>query len=253
MLPWFAKLRGLGCRLRKLQVGFWLLPLTIRVALDQIARMPERSLLVLSEHSSACSAFGRAVSHPAYTLSGTMNRTAWDDWIFELVRDRRDKVHHGPRTLIVLQGSSAVGKTTVARCLARRHGVASVDTNALKRGMGITHDQLLEHAEMEPDKEWFVEIDGYYRYGWKGAAASASLSAVLLAAEAMDQGSHAVIAGLENAWLRSFREWEEVVALLVAPHRMFGVRLVVDPSVRIERLRQRSSRPVVLGSRRHLQ
>ncbi len=142
--------------------------------------------------------------------------------------------------MIVLRGSSAVGKTTVARCLARQHGVANVDTNPIKRGMGITHDQLLEHTEMEPDKEWFVEIDGYYKYGWKGAAASASLSAVLLAAEAMDQGSHAVIAGLENAWLRSFRGWEEVVTRLVAPHRMFAVRLVVDPSVRKERLCQRS-------------
>ncbi len=101
--------------------------------------------------------------------------------------------------MIVLQGSSGTGKTTVARCLARRHGVASVDTNPIKRAMGITHDQLLEHAEMESDKEWFVEIEGYYKYGWRGAAASASLSAVLLAAEAMDQGSHAVIAGLQNA------------------------------------------------------
>ena len=180
------------------------------------------------------------MSHPAYTLSGTMSRTAWDDWIFKVVRDRRGRVHDGPRTLIVLQGSSAVGKTTVARCLARRHGVASVDTDPIKRAMGITHDQLLEHTEMEPDKEWFVEIEGHYRYGWRGAAASASLSAVLLAAEAMDQGSHAVIAGLQNAWLRSFRDWEEVVARLVAPHRMVAVRLVVDPSVRKERLRQRS-------------
>ena len=185
-------------------------------------------------------ALGHAMSHPAYTLSGTMSRTAWDDWIFEVVVDRRDKVHHGPRTMIVLQGSSAVGKTTVARCLARRHGVAGVDTNPIKRAMGITHDQLLEHTEMEADKEWFVEIEGHYKYGWRGAAASASLSAVLLAAEAMDQGSYAVIAGLQNAWLRSFRDWEEVVARLVAPHRMFGVQLVVDPSVRIERLHKRS-------------
>ena len=106
--------------------------------------------------------------------------------------------------------------------------------------MGITYDQLLEHTEMEADKEWFVEIDGYYKYGWRGAAASASLSAVLLATEAMDQGSDAVVAGLENAWLRSFRDWEEVVARLMAPHRMFAVRLVADPSERMERLRQRS-------------
>ena len=164
----------------------------------------------------------------------------WADGIFEVVRDRRDMVRHGPRTMIVLQGQSAVGKTTVARCLARRYGIRSVDTNAIKRGMGITHDQLFEHTEMETDRKWVVEIDGFYKYGWKGAAASASLSAVLLAVESMDQGSHAVAAGLENAWLRSFSDWKDVVARLVAPHTMFGVRLVVDPSVRMERLRQRS-------------
>jgi len=55
---------------------------------------------------------------------------------------------NGPRTLIVLQGSSVVGKTTVARCLARRHSVTSVDTNPIKRAMCITHDQLLEHTKM---------------------------------------------------------------------------------------------------------
>ena len=169
-----------------------------------------------------------------------MSRTVWSDWIFELVRDRRDRVHQGPRTLVVLQGSSAVGKTTVARCLARRYGLASIDTNAIKRGMGITHDQLFEHTEMEPDKQWLVEIDSYFKYGWRGAAASASLSAVLLAAEAMDQGCDAVIAGLQNAWLRSFHDWEEVVARLVEPHRMFAVRLVTDPTVRMDRLRERS-------------
>ena len=150
------------------------------------------------------------------------------------------KVHRGPRTLIVLLGSSAVGKTTVARCLARRYGFTSIDTNAIKRGMGITHDQLSEHTKMESDREWYVEIDGYYKYGWRGAAASASLSAVLLAVEAMDQGAHAVIAGLQNAWLRSFHDWEEVVGRLVEPHRMFGVRLVADRYVRTERLRERS-------------
>ena len=52
-------------------------------------------------------------------------------------------------SLVVLQGLSAVGKTTVARCLARRYRSASIDTNAIKRRMGITHDQLFEHAEME--------------------------------------------------------------------------------------------------------
>ena len=180
------------------------------------------------------------MSQPAFTLSGTMSRTVWSDRIFDLVRDRRDKPHRGPRTLVVLQGSSAAGKTTVARCLARRYGLASIDTNPIKRGMGITHDQLFEHTEMEPDKQWLVEIDGYFKYGWRGAAASASLSAVLLAAEAMDQGRHAVIAGLQNAWLRSFHDWEEVVARLVAPHRMFGVRLVTEESVRMDRLRERS-------------
>ena len=169
-----------------------------------------------------------------------MGSAAWADWVFELVMDRRDKVHRGPRTLIVLLGSSAVGKTTVARCLARRYGFMSIDTNAIRRGMGITHDQMLKHTDLEADREWFVEIDGYYKHGWRGAAASASLSAVLLGAEAMDQGSHAVIAGLQNAWLRFFHDWEEVVGRLVAPHRMFGVRLVADPSVRMERLRQRS-------------
>ena len=170
-----------------------------------------------------------------------MSNTVWTDKAFEIVRDRRDQAHHGPRTMIVLQGESAVGKTTVARCLARRYGLASIDTNALKRGMGITYDQLLANTEIDPDKEWFVETGGRYKYGWRGAAASASLSAVLLAAEAMDQGSDAVIAGLQNAWLRSVRDWEQVVARLVAPHQMFGVRLVVDPSVRMERLRRRSS------------
>ena len=30
-----------------------------------------------------------------------------------------------------LQGSSAVGRTTVAQCLARRHGLVSIDTNAV--------------------------------------------------------------------------------------------------------------------------
>ena len=49
-----------------------------------------------------------------------------------------------------------------------------------------------------------------------------------------------MIAGLQNAWLRSVRDWEQVVARLVAPHQMFGVRLVVDSSVRMERLRRRS-------------
>lgn len=117
-------------------------------------------------------------------------------------------VHDGPRTMIVLEGSSAVGKTTVARYLARQHGVTIVDTDAIKRAMGLTHAQVLEHTEMDADNEWFVEVEGQYKYGWRGAAASASLSAVLLAAEAMDQGSHAVVAGLENAWLRSFRDWK---------------------------------------------
>ena len=180
------------------------------------------------------------LSHPVFTLSGSMSSAAWADWIFELVLDRRDKVHLGPQTLIVLLGSSAVGKTTVARRLARRYGLASIDTNAIKRGMGITHDQMSEHTDLEADREWFVETDGYNKYGWRGAAASASLSAVLLAAEAMDQGSHAVIAGLQNAWLRSIHDWEEVVGRLVEPHRMFGVRLAADPSVRMERLRRRS-------------
>ena len=92
----------------------------------------------------------------------------------------------------------------------------------------------------KPARSGLLKIEGYYKYEWRGAAASASLSAVLLAAEAMDQGSHAVIAGLQNAWLRSFVDWEAVVARLVAPHRMFGVRLVVDPSVRTERLNKRS-------------
>lgn len=180
------------------------------------------------------------VSHAAFTLVGPMSSSAWDNWIFDIVKDRRDKVHHGSPTMIVLLGLSAVGKTTVARCLARRYGLASVDTNALKRGMDITHDQLLRHTEMEAGREWFVEIEGYYKYGWKGAAASASLSAVPLAAEAMDQGCAGVVAGLQNAWLRSFSDWRGVVARLVAPHLMFDVRLVVDPPVRMERLRQRS-------------
>lgn len=71
-----------------------------------------------------------------------MSRTVWADWIFRVVRNRRDKPHRGPRTLVVLHGSSAAGKSTVARCLARRYGLASVDTNLIKRAMGIIHDQL---------------------------------------------------------------------------------------------------------------
>ena len=180
------------------------------------------------------------MSQPAHILSGTVSGTIWADRIFEVVRDRRDMVHHGPRTMVVLEGSSAVGKTTVARCLARRHGVASLDTDAIKRAMGLTHAQVLDHTEMDADQEWFVEVEGQYKYGWRGAAASASLSAVLLAAEAMDQGSHAVVAGLQNAWFRSFQDWEEMVARLVDPHRVFGVRLVAEPDVRMDRLRTRS-------------
>lgn len=74
-------------------------------------------------------------------------------------------VHDGPRTMIVLEGSSAVGKTTVARYLARQHGVTIVDTDAIKRAMGLTHAQVLEHTEMEVNHAWFVEAEGQYKCG----------------------------------------------------------------------------------------
>lgn len=165
--------------------------------------------------------------------------TGWKDWVYQVVEQRRDTVRKGQRTMVILQGPPAVGKTTVARHLARQHGIAVVDTDPIKRGIGITQDHLPEHTPKDAIPVPTEDAKGGNRYGWEGALASASLAAVLLSAELMDQGFDTVVAGLDTGWLSSISPWTETIARLVSPHHPFPVRLEIPPEMSYQRLRQR--------------
>ncbi len=179
------------------------------------------------------------MSHPWDMVTPNVTGTGWKDWVYQVVEQRRDSVWKGKRTMIILQGPPAVGKTTVARCLARQHGIAVVDTDPIKRGIGITQDHLPEHTPTDTIPVPSDDAKGKNRYRWEGALASASLAAVLLAAELMDQGFDTVVAGLDTEWLSSISPWTETIARLVSPHHLFPVRLDIPPEMGYQRLRQR--------------
>ena len=158
---------------------------------------------------------------------------ARDAWWDRGVPARRDTVRAGSRTVVVLAGRSATGRTSLARCLARTYHVAQVDADTIRRGIGV---ESARFARRYGDR---YPVDNAPEPDWLRTLSAASLTSQLLSVELMDQGFDTVTCGLVDVYDRDPRHWRSVLVDLIFPHRVFGVRVVTDEAVRVARLEQR--------------
>ena len=156
-----------------------------------------------------------------------------------LLPDRRDEVRQGPKTMLVLDGQPASGRTTLTRYIARTYGLAPVDADAARRAIAVdamwfcyqNHEPGCWHETPDRDERWAQNVS------------TASLVCELLAVEIMDQGRDTVVCGLVDAYAdgEPSAGWAAALRQLIDPHRMFGVLLTVEEPIRQERLARRGT------------
>ena len=155
----------------------------------------------------------------------------------QMVSDRRDEIRHGPKTMLVLDGLPASGRTTLTRHIARTYRMVPVDADAARRGIAVAgiwfcsqyHEPRCWHETPERSERWAHNVS------------AASLVSQLFAVEIMDQGRDTVVCGLVDVYADSepASGWAADTRRLIDPHRMFGVLLTVEEPVRQDRLAQR--------------
>lgn len=157
--------------------------------------------------------------------------------LLRLIAERRDEVQRGPRTMLVLDGQPASGRTTLTRHIAHTYGLVPVDADAARRAIAIDAMWFCYHYH-EP-RCWHETPDRSER--WAQNVSAASLVCKLLAVEIMDQGHDTVVCGLVDAYAddRPPDGWPRDIRSLIDPHRMFGVLLAVPESIRQDRLSER--------------
>ena len=163
-------------------------------------------------------------------------------WLPMSIEGMRVKVVNGrrnpgpSRSLIVVTGLRAVGKTTLGRTFPKVHaeGVA-VDTDTIKRGLGLTGMPCCSDAEKA------ARTIEYRTFVKQRLAEAAFLTGLIVAGEMLDGGKTTMLCGLENPDGLPETAWKQRIADLIRPHTPFYVSAVCDPTVRQERLRSRSS------------
>ena len=161
-------------------------------------------------------------------------REKLDSWWDFGVPNRREIVHDGPRTVIVLAGRPATGRTTIARHLARTYQLVPVDADVVRRGIAVENGRFSRCY-----RDLFIPVDEDAEPDWLRTLTAASLTSQLLCAEIMDQGFDTVTCGLVDVYDRTPDHWKSVMEELLSPHRIFGVRVVADEAERASRIEDR--------------
>lgn len=159
---------------------------------------------------------------------------------------------------IAVQGTSGSGKTTVARELARRHGVAHVELDALFHGPGWAQtpaDEFRRRVAAATDGDGWV-VDGNYdsKLGdlvlgradiivWLDVPLRVALSRVTRRTISRIRTGEELWNGNRESWRGGFLGWESMFVWTIRSHlrnrRARPERLARHPNLRVVRLRSR--------------
>jgi adenylate kinase family enzyme len=157
---------------------------------------------------------------------------------------------------IVVVGTSGSGKTTVARELARRHGVPHVELDALNHGPGWveTSDEEFRRRVAEATEAGGWVVDGNYerKFGdlvlrradtvvWLDVPLRIALTRVTRRTIRRIRTGEELWSGNRESWRASFVGWDSLIVWTIRSHlryrRTRAEQLARHPNLRVVRLR----------------